>query len=142
MISIKKSKTLKHRSVVKAILENFPTLDPMAVLMNSDLYYIAEGNNIVAFSTLKKIGNSNELGTVYTHERYRGRGYAGMIIQRIISKNRKVNVFCEDALNGFYEKQGFAKCTKCHPVTYLRKRLFNFFLRPFFGYRINSLQAA
>ncbi len=133
------SKTCAHPQVVKIILRNTPTLDPLAILLNSDLYILEEGSTIVAFSTLKKMGTAYELGTVYTHEDHRGRGYASLLIRRILEREDSIHVLCRESLSGFYTRLGFRERKDVHSMVQLRKYLFNLLLRPICGYSVCSL---
>ena len=140
MIIINKSKIWDDRNVIKTIFKNIPTLDPLSVLFNSDLYSISENNRKVSFATLKKMGSAYELGTVFTDRDFRGKGYASLLVQDIIKQNPKIFVLCEPSLKSFYKRQGFNECIKCHSIVDVRRRLFNFFLTPFVGYKISSLK--
>jgi len=141
-MKISEGRVSKHRSVIITILKNIPTLDPMAILLNSRLYYLELDGTITAFITLKKMGSALELGTVYTHPQFRKKGYASSLIQECINHHHNSNVYvlCEKKLQVFYENKNFEKCEHCHWIINLRKKLFNTFLKPFLGYELVSLK--
>ncbi|MCF8257724.1 MAG: GNAT family N-acetyltransferase [Flavobacteriales bacterium] len=137
-----RSKVLKHPKVVRTIIRNAPTLDPLAVLLNSDLYYLEDEGAIISFVTLKKMGPVCELGTVHTDVRFRGKGLASSLIRSVLNANGGVYVLCAERLKGFYEQLGFSICTDGHWAVNARRRLFNVFLRPLTGYTLVSLRSS
>lgn len=134
------SSVWNHPEAIKIILSNIPTLDPLAVVFNADLFYIKGGSGIAAFATRKRFGNSRELGTVYTCPEYRKHGYAKALIRAIVNSRHTTYVLCEESLAPFYEKCGFKRCTRCNLVTRVRRKLFNIFLGPICGYSLVSLE--
>jgi len=140
MVIMHTSTVLQHWTVVKTILKHIPTLDPLAIVLNADLYYTEKDKNVVSFITLKRFGSIRELGTVFTDYLYREKGYASYLIQSMLAKQTDpVYVLCEEKLKPFYEKNGFSEYTRCHWIVRTRRKLFNIFLKPLTGYKIVSL---
>jgi GNAT superfamily N-acetyltransferase len=123
-------------SIIPTIIKHTPTLDPLVVIMNSDVYIAKENNTTIGFVSIKKFKHTIELGTVFVHPEFRGRGYAETLIKESTNTIDSCFLLCHPDLIPFYEKCNFRTTEKSPTIIRLRQKLFNFFLAPIFGYRI------
>lgn len=122
------------------ILRNTPVLDPLTIVSNSPIYFIKEGGVIVSFVAVKKYFKTYEIGTVYTNQKYRGKGYASDLINHVLEKHDTVFLLCRPAMVPFYEKFGFQETLKCDAIISIRKMLFNIFIAPWRNSQIVSMK--
>lgn len=140
-IQVKRSKVLRHPKLILTILHHTPTLDPLAIVLNSDLFYV-EGFNgeVAAFVTLKKFGPMNELGTVFTYPAHRGNGLSTALLNVVLPQFNEVYLLCKPDLEGFYGKLGFEICHTGHRNIIPRRNLFNRWLGLLFGYKLLAMK--
>jgi len=135
-----RSTVLRHPRVIGTILRNTPTLDPLAIALNSDLFYVKDDDgHMAAFVTMKNMGGINELGTVYTYRVHRGKGLSTSLLSAVLNRYTDVYLLCKPDLEGFYDRSGFVVCHAGHPNIIRRRDLFNTILAPLFGYRLIAM---
>jgi hypothetical protein len=136
-----RSKVLRHPRAVATIVRHTPTLDPLAILLNSDLYYLtAPDGSMATFVTIKRMGGITELGTVYTYPAHRGQGLSTTLLHGVLGQYTDVYLLCKPGLEGFYGRIGFALCGACHPTIIRRRDLFNTWLGPLLGHRLVAMR--
>jgi len=132
-----RSNILKHPAIIWTILKNILIpLDPFIIFTNAPIYIIFEGDTIAGFVSIKHFSAVTELGNLYTYPAMRKKGYAKELLAEIQRKYLTVYLLCKPALADFYSSQGFSVIPKPIGVMKLRKKLFDWLLRPFFGYEI------
>ena len=135
-----RSKILRHPKVIGAILRHTPTLDPLAIVLNSDLFYLnGPDGSMASFVTMKDMGGMNELGTVFTFGSYRGSGLSTALLHDVLNRYSDIYLLCKPDLEGFYERVGFKVCEAGHRNIIRRRDLFNTWLGPLFGYRLIAM---
>ena len=133
------SRVLKHPQIIITILKNFPTLDPLVILLNSRVYYIENYKEIIAFLTVKKWKNITELGTVYTAPTFRKKGFAKKLIRYVSKKYSSMYLLCKKEIVPFYKKCGFSVTRSNKNTIEKRRELFNKCLSPIFRYPLVSM---
>lgn len=134
------SRVLRHPKIIWTIIKNIPTLDPLVILLNSKILITqSPDGGIAAFVAIKKFKDGYELGTVYTYKQYRGQGYASNLIQQAVQTYQPIGLLCKRGLLSYYEKFGFRECVECDNTIGKRRKLFNRFLKPIFGYSLVSM---
>ena len=140
MNKIISSRVLGYPQVIWAIIKNIPTLDPLVIIFNSKmLCFLSKEGKVISFVAIKKYPKFYELGTVYTFPSWRNKGYASLLIRYAIKLYRPIGLLCKRKMVSYYKKFGFKESAKCGAMINLRRKLFNFFLRPFLGYSIISM---
>lgn len=131
------SRVLRHPKIIWTILTHIPTLDPLVIVLNSKIILAKSADGkIAAFVAIKKFNDGYELGTVYTYPKYRNQGLASNLIQQALSTYQPIGLLCKRELVSYYEKFGFRECAECGNTISKRRKLFNTFLKPLFGYPI------
>jgi len=142
-MTIQGSRVLWHLLIIGVIIKNTPTLDPLSILLNSKVLIMKEGAEIRAFLTLKKIGKTLELGTVYTMPAWRSKGFSKQLIEYAIQTHQHhvhKGLLCKPKLVLFYQKLGFEVSNSCGFIIDIRRQLFNLFLSPLTRYKIVSMK--
>ncbi len=124
-MKIEKTNVWKNLQVVKTILKESPVLDPLVIIYNSDLYLIKKGKEIASFLTLKKYFSIYELGTVYTYQEFRKKGFSKKLINSILLKHPEIYLICRPDKKKFYEKLGFRYAKNSPLIFLLRIKLWN-----------------
>ena len=121
---------------MKTIIKN-PSLDPLVILFNSDLYYIKQKDKIISFLTIKRYFNKYyEMGTLYTAPEYRNRGYANKLMKEVIPKYKDIVVICHgEKIISLNKKHGLKKTNKAGFVFDIKRNFFNFLFAPLLGYK-------
>lgn len=135
-MNIVTSRILKHPKIILTILKNFPTLDPLIILINSPIYILFIDNQIVGFVSIKRWGKITELGTLYIYPKFRGKGYIKYLYNYIVKEHNQVYLLCKPNLVFLYLKYGFFVDNNPIGVIWLRKILFDLCIKPFVGYKI------
>jgi len=111
---IKSSRLWLHPNIIWTIIKKTPTLDPLVILLNTEVYYIENKKEIASFATIKKWKDSTEIGTIYTYPKYRNKGLAGLIIKSIKKEYSPIWLLCKKELVSYYKKQGFKTIKKAN----------------------------
>ncbi len=130
----------KQPSIAREILRNFPTLDPLAILFNSKVYFVKEENSIISFVTVKKFFKTYELGTAYTYPKFRKKGYISDMVSHVLEKYDQLSLLCKPNLVSFCKELGFYECSQCDMIINIRRTLYNLFLAPLTGSTITSMK--
>lgn len=140
MNKIISSRVLCYPQVIWTIIKNTPTLDPLVIIFNSKMLCCSsKDGKVTSFVAVKKYSRGYELGTVYTCPIYRNKGYASLLIRQAIKLHKPIGLLCKRKMVSYYKKFGFKESKNCGTMINLRRKLFNFFLRPFLGYPIVSM---
>ncbi len=134
------SRIWKQPSIAREILRNFPTLDPLAILFNSKVYFVKEGDSIASFVSVKKFLVTYELGTAYTYEKFRGKGYASDMVSHVLEKYDQLFLLCKPNLVSFCKELGFYECSRCDMIINIRRTRYSLFLAPFTRNTIVSMK--
>lgn len=131
---------LRHPKIIWTILKHVPTLDPLVILLNSKVLITRSSDGaIAAFVAIKKFNDGYELGTVYTYKQFRNQGHASDLIRQATEMYQPIGLLCKRELVSYYERFGFRECVECDNTIVKRRKLFNRFLKPIFGYPIVSM---
>lgn len=134
------SRVLCYPSVVWTIVSHVPVLDFFVVLRNSILVLcVSDAGEVLSFVSVKKHGSSHELGTVYTYPQHRSKGYASELIAYVLQRYQPIWLLCKRQMLPYYEKFGFQENNHELWMIKLRRKLFNIFLQPIWGYPLVSM---
>lgn len=133
---ILKTTVWSEPSIIPTIIKHTPTLDPLVVIMNSNVFIAKKHAAIIGFASIKKFNNTTELGTVFVYPKFRKKGYAEKLIMEAMRKLDTCYLLCHPNLQSFYNKFNFQTTTNAPSIILRRAKLFNLFLAPIFGYKI------
>ena len=135
-MKIEKTRVWNEKKVVWTILKETPTLDPLVLIKNSDLYTIKKEGEIVSFLTIKNVGKHIALGTVYTFPDYRKKGFMKSLIKKVLRNRNEIYLICYSEKNSFYRKFGFVLQDKSPWSFRIKKFLGNIFIAPYSGKKL------
>lgn len=122
--------------IIGTIIKNTPTLDPLVIVLNAEVFVGMQNNQIIGFVSIKKFGTTIEMGTLFIYPEFRKQGHAEQLLKEVLTTYPNMSLLCKPDLVDFYSRFGFSTVDQPTGVIKLRKKLFDFFIAPFTRYRI------
>jgi len=88
-------------------------INPTGLVWRRFLLAVDDGDRLIGCGQVKPHRDgTRELASIAVQPRYRGRGVARAIIERLLAENQPpLYLICRESLSPFYEKFGFSGCS-------------------------------
>ncbi len=110
-----------------------------SALTNGRVYALLTNNTIISVCTINNLGACRELGSVITERAFRGQGYMHKLLRHVVSREGKLWLVCNPALEHFYAEFGFQRARKA-PLPIALKIWISIFASFFGGRRVIAMQ--
>jgi len=105
---LQQSRLWWHPMIMLNIFRHVFVQDPLPIFFNAPLFFYKTHGKIVAYCTLSKHSNYQQLKDVFTFQIHRKKGHASSLIQDVLGYYQcPTYLICKPDLAPFYQRVGF-----------------------------------